>query len=647
MRRVLVCLSLVSCAGASFEFQPIAALPKVDAGRHKDAEAVVLLRQLSISEPADPGLTGYTQYRRHDIIHILSEAGFDHAQVKIWLGEKDELEYLHARTIAPDGTEQKVTPQEVLEDDAKVGKKKEKTKYKQKIFRFPGVSVGSRIEYAYSVGSPHIITWDTERVTDDIPIDRYELELALNKNVVGAIALFNRPESFLQTRDGSVVHFKVTLQNLPAHEKGWFPTPWQDHEPWWAFRVARLQYGTNYRLLNDTWERTLSNVASSLYTDTGKWTKGAPKLLDASACGKDKKCVVTKAMDKLYESVELKNFVSNLSSARLLKEAVDEKLANNFEKAMLAYHMLDDNGVDVRYVLVGRDDGLVFEREFPLPNQFDHLLLYVAAQEGIAAPIFVDPSCEHCTPGQLPTWVSGKEGVIIAGRRDVNVGVRGTLEFKRLVGTPAMPSGPRREHTIKVSGQDVEGAVDITNEGADAVDDMVDNRDKSERDWKEAHEKWVKARVKSGELVESKPAVCDRKKAVCVEKVRYKVAQHLVADGDGMLLPLELAYSSYDSPDRKLAAGALHGWVNARYEDVLNIDLAKSYEATALPKSVTLKTAVVDVECEATKSTASIRFRRTIRVKEGDVPASRRGEVEAALKAFSQCRRELIPLKKK
>jgi hypothetical protein len=639
--RSLLCLVLVGCGGSAFEFQPAAGLPSADTQRYKDAAAVVLQRDVGVYVKNDPGRTQYTEYRQHSLIHILSEAGFDHAEVRMDIGEDSELLYLYARTIAPDGSIQSVTPKEVLEDDAKVGSTS-KTKVKQKVFRFPAVSVGSRIEYAYATGHRWVWSWDLGRLCDRLPIEKYNLEIAVHKNVVSSLAIFNRDQTFKRSQDGAVTYFTTSFANLPPIEDGWFPQPWQDREPWWAFRVNRLVFGNNYRLLNDTWERTLSYVARNLYLETEDWTRGFTPPAKITGCGEDKRCTLEKSLAALHKDVRFKGFVSNMRSARELKQAMESKEANNFELAMIAHRVLAENGIEAKYALVGRSDGLVFEREFPLPNQFDHLLLFIPAQSGFVTPVFIDPACEQCAVGQLSSWVQGKEAIVISGEHSVNDGVSVSLDWRPVRGSAPMAPATHRSYQVKVNGSDIEGRAVIVSEGSDAVNGMIEGKRRTDKQKRERWDEWLKNRAKTGEVLSYTDSKCDRQNARCSSSVDFRVPVYLVADGEGFVLPLELAYSGFDDSKRALAKGRLHAWNDDLAEDTMEVELPKGLSAKVMPKPVKLKTSMVEVECETTPTAAGFRFHRVLKIKQVDVPAAQRDEVQAALNAYSQCRKEVV-----
>src|SRR5436305_623827 len=95
------------------------------------------------------------QTQEHDVLAILGEKGFKYADVRVGYRSNANIVSFAARAIDPDGTVRAVEPQNV-HDDVALASEVDDENYKIRVFGFPGVKVGSVLEYQYTIEAPEM-----------------------------------------------------------------------------------------------------------------------------------------------------------------------------------------------------------------------------------------------------------------------------------------------------------------------------------------------------------------------------------------------------------------------------------------------------------------------------------------------------------
>src|SRR5262249_37086891 len=148
---------------------------------------------------------------------------------------------------------------------------------------------------------------------------------------------------------------------------------------------------------------------------------------------------------------------------------IDASEATNFEKARLLWKLLERANIKAEFAYCARFLIGHLDMKSPVPN-FDHQLLWVPTQPGLAAGIFVDPSCDFCRTGEVPEWDQGVEAMIVhAIKRPLENLPRVNMEQKKIEGQIPLP---RQFHTtahvrIGETG-DAEVTLAIAAQGLDA-----------------------------------------------------------------------------------------------------------------------------------------------------------------------------------
>jgi len=581
---------------------------------------------------------------RHETLAVLNPAGFD-APVRIPLGKNIQLQYLKVRTIDPDGSVIEVTPEQVREEKSTASFQGQEIEVVTKIFRFPSVKAGSRIEYAFAIDSRTQWILETKRIMGELPIAHYHAEISVPVTKAFALRLHHSPGTRIAEREDAKYRFiSFDLYDLPAASKEPFAAPWRLVEPWWAFRSTQRELG-RLRVNQYTWAQVEFFDAGWLYHEGRTWAKDIPIRL-AADCDQDRRCRLERVLAFVRDRAKLRGFTDGLRR-RPLKEVLSTGEADNIEKAMLVWAALNQVGVDSHFALVSRDPGLQFEHDFPLPGQYDHVILRVPWQHGIVGSIFVDPSCEACTPGQIPAWIEGREALVLRDRSEGNEIVYET-EFERVTGEPGPASLTRAliEVQLKASG-DASGSFTVERSGADAVESQIQTATWQRERWRESITKAVTERVPNARVGLIVPQVCDRGHAACRLVASWSAPSYATEDGDRIAVPLTWlgAFERTNRPpDPRRATVFIPR--STRVDERIFFHLPPGYVAGDLPKAVSLQSSVADITLEVESRPGEVSFRRSLVFHAGEYPPDAWASFDADLESYVAMRRMLFTVQK-
>ncbi len=647
MKRWLSCVVLcgLGCGTSQSVWRPAATLPHATAADYPDAPAVILERDLKIDVVAPLRTAAYHRVERHQLLAILTRGSFPEAQVRIPLDEETNLLYLRARTISPEGRVDEVKPEEVLEEQARAGTDGKGRTVTTKVFRFPSLAVGSRLEYTYAVEVSGVLWWRVERIGSEIPVRHYHLEMTLSPTISFALKTYNFQVPFRQTQDANGYHVSLDVDGVPGGMKEALSPPWQLNDPWWAYRSTAFARGRYVQAAYESWDSTMEAFAKSLYEDTKRFA-GADLRFDKGACGSERRCLLDRAVAFLRDKTALVRFVTH-AGTRPLREALSSGLADSFEKAFLLWGALKAAGIGSSFALVGRDPGLRFDHAFPLPKQFDHLILLVHRQPGIAEPLFVDPSCEACAPGQLADWNAAREALVLRDDRNAGLQANYQFEFVDVRGAAPVESVFRRSMDTRLEANgDLSGDWTIEDRGAKAVEVQIDTRAWLPDRWREFFTTNLHDRSRTARLVSNAPPECDRSHATCRLQARFTIAGYAAAETGRLTVPLTLL-RPLDDKEPFQAARQRSVFVGRAQldEDELTIRLPAGFVAEELPAPVSLQSPAADLRIEVSTAPGVVTVRRAVQYHAGMYPRESWQQLDALLRAQAALRQQVFVLR--
>jgi hypothetical protein len=626
MRTLVVTLFLAGCAPALFQWEPAGTLPAPSAKRYGEAPAVVLSREQRWT------LTGTytTVYRRIERVAVLSEAGYKHGRVEVPV-RNGKLIAFNARTVAPDGQVFPVAPDDLHEMKSVTDAERDSIEIKRLRFQFPHVTVGSVLEYFYEIELPFLLQFNTEALSDDIPLQKTRVELLFVDGVSYGFQIYNSSAAPKRDTSDGYTRISIEAKDLPAipHDG----PPWQISEPWWAYRVKSFYHPRwgPHSILSD-WPSTLTFVAKQLYDD--KHFEGATLTPDVASCARDTRCIVDHAIAWLRDATELSAFVNAGTSLRPLRAVLAARRANNFEKALLLVRALRQFSVDANLVLVGRNRGLSMDPKFPLPDRFDHLVVQVPSLS-----LFIDPSCDACAPGELPSWSAGRKAMVLRSeRKAISDEPQVSSELVDLPRAP--PDLHQSTFDAKLSADGVlTGAWSIGGKGEIAVLVELGQRRDSQK-LSELIEGELR-KIVSGMRIDETPTVaCNHRAMTCEAKTRLTLPGYAAVDGDRLHLPLTILTNWQD---RK------KGFIPADVDNIrtITVSLPDGWTPESLPQASSLQSPPASVAFEAKLDGQRLTLKLTVLARQGLWKGRDAENLKAVGKRIDEIRSGVIVLKRR
>lgn len=529
------CASLSSLGVGAVAFSDVAAL-EADAKVPADAAAVVLLREEVIHVRGVRGVAApITEFHRHEVVKILSEAGFEAAKMRVAIPPEGELVQLAARTVSPAG---KVTPVDpgsmqrtrtVVEGSAGV---------ELRYFQFPNVEVGSVLELVTVTRTKALFLSWAGVASSPFPIATYRADVSTPSNVTFDFLLNGTQAPLEQVPDPEGrQRVVVELKDVPALADEVFAPQERTAAPWWIYRITELRSakgGAAPGLI--AWDRAVPWVIYENVVEQ-KPIAGFAKL-DAGKCQGDVKCVVTAALAQA-RTREWTGFSEDLE-VRDPEEIEQSGTANNLEKALLFWSLLRSADVEAHIALLAKSPGFPVNKTFPAPAWLDHAVVLVPG----LGNTFVDPSCEACAPGQLPEWDRDVEALVVRPRSDH---WRIDTEWKPVTGAP-LPDNEHRvvyDATVQKTG-DVEVSLEEIVTGEAAILTRLETRLVDEAEVAHEWDHFAGARSKSARVTTSTAWSCDREQARCRRTATLALPGYGAVDGERILVPLGILHSSLE-----------------------------------------------------------------------------------------------------
>lgn len=613
-----------------------------------DAPAVILEHKqrylLMVFKYEEP----YWEEQVHRQVLLRTEKGVEgYANLRIPFHGDGELVDLKARTIAPSGAVAEVTPEQVFDEEASFTSDEGDANVKFRTFRFPRVKVGSVLEYSYTIHTPGIIDLIMEAPSSEAPVERYELELLLSKYIRYDLDVYNLPGKVDTGEEGGLKRIHLKLANIPRVDEDLEYGPHRSvTHPWLSYRTKQYAFSRVVFNMSRTWGDAFKWVGDALYHDNDDKLGGVDVSIDEEGCD-GPACLASRAVQLARERAELDGFRAHIWNARPLKKVLATGRASSQEKALLVYKLLRDAGVEVRFAFAARRLTHVVDRSSPNRLVFNHTLLYLPAQRGLGAGLWIDPACESCAPGEIPPWSQGIEALVVNVVKTLR-GPKGEADFLPVTGAEAAAGVQRRLHDAVLSASgDLEGTYTLEGQGALAVYTRLDTQDDSDEDAQRIAEEDVKDRMTTGRVLDYQATTCDRAKASCARKVRYRLPAYATADGDQLLLPLSVFNHSWDGlfDDNKRDHDVV---ITEGMEGVseLRVKLPEGYRPVQLLGAEQVVSDALEYRREAALEGDVLVIKRALRFKPGRYPKERYAALRKPALAFRDMKSRAIVLEK-
>ena len=629
MRRLLPwLLVLAACAHPATTWFDATTLRAPAPARHPGAAAVILLDEERYAVRVS-GQSATTTMSRHVVTAVLDEAGAaDAVEVhlrtarRIGKGGVTTDSNLRARVIRPDGTTLDIPPDRIIETQTVAS---EALEVNERILRFPDARAGTLLEYVYDAERDGAFDYRWDAPPTRFPVERYRV--VVDFPATASVEFFTHNSTVRPRIDEDANHLELELDDLPARQRELWEVPSQEVVPWWEMRLA-----TRRRLT--TW------------TDLGGWLARRWKLshvfdglqLAVHPSGDcDTRCRVDRAVAYVRDTVEL----DEGAGVRPLREVVAAGRAREDEKAALLWRALDRLGVEVEIAAAGR----TLEVRLPV-QRFEHLLVHVPAQEGLLVPLWIDPSCERCAPGELPRrWLTARALI----ERDDQDPDHRRSELVPVVGKAAS-EGVGESHLDARLNDAGDLAVDArqTRRADEAVRYRLLTRDLTATQRRALIEGALHVRQPTARLEGDVAITCARTSGECETRFHYVMPGYAALDGDKLLVPLAALTTSFDlDAPPQTRAGDIYFERASGASERLTLHPPPGWQVEELPTPVNfLGGGMVNVHFSAAAESGNAEVRRSIDHPEGRYPRSAWDVLRRALVSYASLRQKVIGLRR-
>jgi len=344
-----------------------------------------------------------TVFRRHRRIKILKQAGVQEANIQIPYYSKsfsESVNYIKAQTLNMDPETKKVEVFPVDENDIFTIDLSDT--WSAKRFAFPGVKVGSIIEYSYVVESKHFIQLKEWNFQCNLPTIHSEFTAKIDQGYDVKVVYrgFQLPAKYEKAKTS---HWE--LDNLKPIKDEPFYSNSEDYAE--TIRLQLVGYlvgdptgGSQYIKVIDGWEAIAERFREGDYYATYvKDREFAKSILNLVVDSSDN--ALLKAQ-KIFYYVQ-KNYTwnkrydadPNLSA----KEMSDKKVGTTSDINMMLISLLRNSGLDASPILISTKDHGPITKAFPLLSQFNQLIASVTVDGNT---YFLDAANDSYPFGILP-----------------------------------------------------------------------------------------------------------------------------------------------------------------------------------------------------------------------------------------------------
>ena len=339
-------------------------------------------------------------YTYHQRIRILNKNAFHLATVDIPLfksnDKQDELDKLEAATYTLENGEVVKTKL----DKASVFKDKASSDITVKKFTFPNLKEGCIIEYTYTINSPRAFNLRGWVFQGNYPVLQsnyetsiptlfnyvflnngyYDLQPAVSETSENYRIFFKDNTAFgsseVANYNGTVIHSKWSLSNLPAMVKEKYTTTVQNY-------ISRIEFQLRSINLPNALPKPYMQSWDQLTTEMLKDENFGLALSDKNSWLEDDLAPLTVKNDKLQTAKNIysfvqQNFICTDYDAKYmtgtLKAAYKARKGNIAEINLVLTAMLRKAGITADPVLLStRDNGFAYE-EYPLIYKFNYVI---------------------------------------------------------------------------------------------------------------------------------------------------------------------------------------------------------------------------------------------------------------------------------
>jgi hypothetical protein len=638
----LVGATLATGCAPRLTWAPLASLKVPSAERYPKVGAVILEREVT----ADDYL-GRREHHSTEIFHqvvaILTEAGIDQAATfRIPIGEGEELSAFQARTVTPDGKVHLVDASQVFSATSRAGADKDAGDVEHRVFRFPDARVGSLLEVAFAIESPWPPHFRQRRVDGHLPIERFRARLTYSDRLRASITIYNNDAPVRVEKGFGENTFSFEMGPLPAVLDEEEAPSWRETGVWYLARIRGFEADPAYLDWSETWAKAITGFARHADTDHRAADRVVLDPATLARCAGDRACVVDAALAATRDRTRFDGF--RYARPRKISDVVASGRASNLEKALLLRHLLASAEVEAELALLTLDVAPAVDKATPNPSAFDHAVVHVPAQPGIAAPVWLDPSCEYCAAGEIPSWDVGSEALAFSGVDHPLGDFEVKARFEPIAGRPRRDSSVQQRLTVSLapSGDaEVEEVEERRNDSA--IRFALAGRDRSPREQRDHVERQL-SQTLAGARLRDHHLACDRGAGTCTQTESFTAPGYGALDGARLVVPLTVlpVWGAREPTDERQADVVYRH--DHTLEQVVRLRIPPGWTAAELPAAASVKTEAVAARLEVASDGETVTVRRVLEKRAGHYPRASYPEIRYVERTFAGFRRSLVVL---
>lgn len=376
-----------------------------------DANAVVLfdIGEMTVTDDFD------LVFRRHRRIKILTEKGKELANVKISYWHKDKFKNFKAHTILPSGKKIGLDGDQVFEEKS--------DDFRIKVFTFPGVEVGSIIEYKYQVTSEYITFLEPWEFQNDEFTRLSELSVYLPPGLhyraffsgLGGQQSEPTKETLREIGPPARTTYKFTwrMEDLKALRPEPHMGNIEDYRTTLYFQITEYVSPHQNTAFIKSWDDLAKEIADS-YKYMLSQDEGLVQLV---------RSLVTESQSAREKSKTLYEYVRDhieregrsLSVFGLAEphEVAQNKRGTGQEKNLLLVNLLRHAGLEAYPVLISTKSHGKFRERWVQLRQFNHVIVQIRLD---GETCLLDASERFAPFGLLPTEDLNEQGFLLNDR---------------------------------------------------------------------------------------------------------------------------------------------------------------------------------------------------------------------------------------
>ena len=347
-------------------------------------------------------------------LKILNREGFDYAKTEVFLygdgKKKEKISNISATTF--NLVDQTIT--KTVLDKSQIFEQKFNENYTIVKFAHPDVKIGSVITYSYTLETPFMFKFKEWYFQSNIPTlysqyktsipGNYEYNIKLVGLLKFDVADSEIEKNCLQVGNGGIascVNSNYIMRNIPAFQPEEFMTTKNNY-------LARIEY--ELKTFNgfdgsvDHYTKSWKTVDSELKSDQnlGKQlnkTGGFKNLLDASVVNESNPLKKATNIYKFVQDTYTWNTKYEIFKDVSIKNLMDNKSGKVSEINILLHNLMDENGLDVKPVLLSTRTNGFATKIYPVLSDFNYVIVQLTID---GKTYLLDATDKYLAFGQLP-----------------------------------------------------------------------------------------------------------------------------------------------------------------------------------------------------------------------------------------------------